>query len=100
MDYSPSASAPSHHPIHGIGVEDRGRVAHVWLDRPPVNAFNIEMLVQLREVLGVLAADKRPVLLFGTREIFSAGFDIKQAAADVPVADELSRELLASLHDY
>jgi enoyl-CoA hydratase/carnithine racemase len=100
MDHSTSAPTTEPLPTHGVLVETRGPVAYVRFDRPPVNAFSAEMLVRFRDVLSEFAADKRPVLLAGTRGIFSAGFDIKQSAAEVARADELSRDVLAHLRQY
>jgi len=100
MDHSISAPITAPLSTHGVIIETRGPVAYVRFDRPPVNAFNAEMLVRFRDVLGEFAADNRPVLLAGTRRIFSAGFDIKQSAAEVARADELSRDVLARVRHH
>jgi enoyl-CoA hydratase/carnithine racemase len=100
MNHSISAPITGPIPIHGVLVESQGPVASVRFDRPPVNAFNAEMLVRFRDVLSEFAADKRPVLLSGTRGMFSAGFDIKQSVAEIARADELSRDVLGRLRHY
>ena len=100
MNHSISAPSAEPLPIHGVAIETRGRVAYVRFDRPPVNAFNAEMLVRFREVLNECAADLRPILLVGTRGIFSAGFDIKKSSVEVARGDELSREVLDRLRQY
>jgi len=100
MNHSISAPITAPLPGHGVFLETRGPVAYVRFERPPVNAFNAEMLVRFREVLSDCAADLRPLVLTGTREIFSAGFDIKQPAAEIARADELSRDVLARIQQH
>jgi enoyl-CoA hydratase len=49
----------------------------IWLDNPPVNAINRDVIATLREELGELAAETRVVVLRGKGDrAFSAGVDI------------------------
>jgi len=100
MNHSIAAPVTEPLPSHGVLIEARGPVAYIRFDRPPVNAFDAEMLVRFRELLSDCAADLRPLVLAGTRGIFSAGFDIKQSAAEIARADKLSRDVLARLQQY
>jgi enoyl-CoA hydratase len=69
------SSAPSH---AGLAIDLNGPHVTIRLDRPPVNAFTIEMFGRLSDVLEELRNDSRPILIAGSKAIFSAGFDIKQ----------------------
>ncbi|MFH2204375.1 MAG: enoyl-CoA hydratase-related protein [Elusimicrobiota bacterium] len=63
-----------------IRVEQDGRTAVVWLNRPKVhNAFNDVMIRELREAFIGFAADAsvRSVLLTGEGKSFCAGVDLK-----------------------
>ena len=100
MSHSISTPGTAPLPSQGVAIEPLGRVACIRFDRPPVNAFDTEMLLRFREVLSECAADLRPLLLTGSPRIFSAGFDIKQSPADVARGDELSRDVLARLRQY
>ena len=57
-------------------VEDG--IAHLTLDRPPLNVLHIPMLRQLEEALGTLAADEavRVLVLDAAGRMFSAGVDV------------------------
>jgi enoyl-CoA hydratase len=63
-----------------ISVEWRGDTALVRFDRPPVNAFNLEFVTQLRARLDELATDVPAggVVITGTGSAFSAGVDFKE----------------------
>jgi enoyl-CoA hydratase len=69
------SSAPS---PTGLAVDLSGGYVTIRLDRPPVNAFTIDMFGRLSDLLEQLRGDPRPVLIAGSNAIFSAGFDIKQ----------------------
>ena len=62
-----------------VRAETRDRVAHVVLDRPEKkNAITAEMYVQLAEALAAADADARvrAILLYGSKDCFTAGNDI------------------------
>jgi enoyl-CoA hydratase/carnithine racemase len=68
-----------------IIVEKRGQVNWVTLNRPEsLNAINAAMATELRDYFGGLYEDDatRIVVLRGAGRAFSAGLDIKQAAAE------------------
>jgi enoyl-CoA hydratase/carnithine racemase len=64
-----------------LTVDDDG-VAVVRLDRPPVNALNLQMWRELRSVAMALAEDAgvRAVVLWGGERAFAAGADIREMA--------------------
>jgi enoyl-CoA hydratase len=70
-----------------ITIEERMDVTVVRLSRPPVNAFDLPMIEELR--LTFEGLEKRPsqvgVVLTGTGQTFSAGVDTKAYAAYEPV---------------
>jgi len=68
-----------------ISVEKTGQVDRVTLNRPEsLNAINTPMVTELRDYFGNLYEDSstRVVVLRGAGRAFSAGLDIKQAAAE------------------
>ncbi len=70
-----------------IALERRDGVVVLSLNRPKANAFNFQMIAELRSALKNAARDPatRVVLLTGSDHIFSAGQDVKefgQAAED------------------
>jgi 3,2-trans-enoyl-CoA isomerase len=55
-----------------------GLVQELRLDRPPVNAIDINLVVQLTERLRAIPLEgKRALVLSGSQGIFSGGFDVK-----------------------
>lgn len=68
-------------------------VATIRIDRPPVNAFSFQVLVELVEAAGRLAQDRdvRAVVIWGGPTIFSAGIDVGHFTTKEPVS---LRELL------
>jgi enoyl-CoA hydratase/carnithine racemase len=70
-----------------ITIEERTDVTVVRLSRPPVNAFDLSMIEELRLTFEELEA--RPsqvgVVLTGTGQTFSAGVDTKAYTAYEPV---------------
>src|SRR4051794_29616475 len=63
-----------------IGVERRGDVALVRIDRPPANALDAALLAEGHEVVGRLRDDPpRAVVVTGRDGFFSAGVDLKVA---------------------
>jgi len=61
-----------------ISEYNYGLVQEVRLARPPVNAFDVNLVQQLTERLRLLPLEgKRAVVLSGPEGLFSGGFDIK-----------------------
>ena len=89
--------------VKRVEVETDGGVARVWLNRPEVrNAFDGEMVTELRGVLDDLAADEtvRVVVLGGRGPVFSAGADLgwmKTVAGFGPEDNLREADALASL---
>jgi enoyl-CoA hydratase/carnithine racemase len=57
-----------------------GEVATVWLDRPPTNLLNIEMVEELNDALSSLRGKRAVEVLVirGSRDVFSEGFDLEE----------------------
>lgn len=72
----------------------------IRLDRPPVNAFTVEMLESFSAVLAAARADPRPVLITGGPGVFSAGFDLKRPAPDQRSADEAAHGGITALQEH
>lgn len=72
-----------------IHLEVRERVATLLLDRPPVNAWDVEQLDRFEEALGMLQTDKEVavVVVRGTGRHFSAGADIAMMTATLEKGD-------------
>ncbi|MBD3237729.1 MAG: enoyl-CoA hydratase/isomerase family protein, partial [Candidatus Eisenbacteria bacterium] len=66
--------------IHGtVRLERHGALARVILDRPKIrNAFNDEMLTDLREIFATLrdTSDVRVIILTGEGQAFCGGADL------------------------
>jgi enoyl-CoA hydratase/carnithine racemase len=58
-------------------------IGTIRLDRPPMNALNIEIQEGLRAAAQALSADDqvRAVIVYGGEKVFAAGADIKEMAA-------------------
>jgi len=71
------------HEFVRLTIDDDG-VAVVRLDRPPVNALNVQMWRELRAVATTLAEDAaaRAVVLWGGDRTFAAGADIREMAGE------------------
>ena len=85
------------HPAEGRGrqappevrLDLVGGVARIRFDRPPVNAFTVDMFRQLRAHLERVSESLVPVLLTGANGRFSAGFDVNQPGrSDAATANE------------
>jgi enoyl-CoA hydratase len=60
-----------------IDVEERDDIAVVWLDRPPVNALDAELLRDIVHTFRAIEeSDARAVVLTGRGTAFSAGADL------------------------
>lgn len=64
--------------------EVKRKVARITLNRPPVNAFNLDLFKRLNDRLEEAEKDERAkcLLLKSTGKIFSAGFDMKIKPGD------------------
>ena len=75
-------------------------VARIRFDRPPVNAFTVDMFRQLRAHLRRAGESLVPVLLTGANGRFSAGFDVNQRGLnDAATADE-AHQCVAAIQDH
>lgn len=62
----------------GVHVEDREAVRIITVDRPPVNAINMEMLDALDHAIReAQSSAAHALMLTGAGEVFSAGIDTK-----------------------
>jgi enoyl-CoA hydratase len=75
-------------------------VIRIRLQRPPVNALTIEVIDRLRATLVTIRDDPRPVMLCGMPRAFSAGFDVKQPAADSQAAGAAASACLDALRAH
>jgi enoyl-CoA hydratase len=79
-----------------ISVTGDAGVSLLAIDRPPANAMDVELLVELVAALESLAADPPPALVItGRPGFFSAGVDLKAAPTYGP--DE-QRQLVESIN--
>jgi enoyl-CoA hydratase/carnithine racemase len=83
-----------------IAVEIATDHIHLRLNRPPVNAFTVEMLRKLTEFITNVVDDPRPLLLSGGHEIFSAGFDTKTPTSDPAGANRAALDCLRALRAH
>jgi crotonobetainyl-CoA hydratase len=78
-----------------VRVEIRGRVMEITLDRPPVNAINQELSDQLYGALCRLRDDddlRVGIVTGGGEKCFSAGWDLKAAAAAIEADRDAEEE--------
>ena len=74
-----------------VRTERRGAVLEVTLDRPKANAIDAATSRRMSEVFADFAADESlrvAILTGGGEKFFSAGWDLKAAAAGVAAADD------------
>jgi enoyl-CoA hydratase len=65
-----------------LDLERRGGVDVLWLDRPPVNAADLDLLTALADTVDGLERDSdRPLVLGGRGRSFSAGADLHAVLA-------------------
>lgn len=62
--------------------EISGGIGTIRLDRPPMNALNVQVQEELRAAAGAATADAgvRAVIVYGGGKVFAAGADIKEMA--------------------
>jgi enoyl-CoA hydratase len=75
-----------------IGDGEDAGIATIRLDRPPMNALNIQVQEELRDAAAQAAdrSDVRAVVLYGGPKVFAAGADIKEMAT-MSYADMVAR---------
>jgi enoyl-CoA hydratase/carnithine racemase len=63
-----------------VRLETADGIGTIRLDRPPMNALNIQIQEELREVARQVTADEaiRAVVVYGGEKVFAAGADIKE----------------------
>ncbi|MBM3505025.1 MAG: 3-hydroxyacyl-CoA dehydrogenase [Alphaproteobacteria bacterium] len=83
-----------------VRVETSDRVARILIDRPPVNAMNVDVRRGLLEALSVLRGDAGidGAILAGAGGRFCAGSDIEEF--DAPPAAPSSVEVFAALENF
>jgi enoyl-CoA hydratase len=81
----------------GIRADLAGEVARICFDRPPVNAFTVDMFRRLRALLEQEGDRPRPVLLTGANGRFSAGFDMRQPAPGDAATAQEARSCIAAI---
>lgn len=84
----------------GVSVSYRPDAVRICLDRPPVNAFTVEMLGYITAVIDDACADPRPMLITGSSRIFSAGFDVKYPAPDTPAVNAAARKCITAVQQH
>jgi methylglutaconyl-CoA hydratase len=89
--------------MSGLRVERDGPFARVSLDRPDVrNAFNAELIRELRETFEALSRESpdalRGVVLSGTGSVFCAGADVEWMRSAAALSVEDNERDAAALH--
>lgn len=84
----------------GVRLDLDGGVARISFDRPPVNAFTVDMFRQLRTCLEQAGEGPRPVLLAGGNGRFSAGFDVRQPGLGDAATEEEARGCIAAIQEH
>jgi enoyl-CoA hydratase/carnithine racemase len=76
-------------------------IGTIRLERPPMNALNIEIQEDLRSAANAFAADEdvRAVVVYGGEKVFAAGADIKEMADMSYVAMSARASALSSAFD-
>jgi enoyl-CoA hydratase/carnithine racemase len=75
-----------------VRLETDGAIATIRLDRPPMNALNVQVQEELRAVAAQATetAGIRAVVVYGGEKVFAAGADIKEMA-DMSYVDMAER---------
>ena len=65
-----------------VRLEVDGGVATIRLDRPPMNALNVQVQEELRAAAAEVGrrSDVSAVVLYGGEKVFAAGADVKEMA--------------------
>jgi enoyl-CoA hydratase len=96
----PGRPAPAGIQSVGVRVGYDEDAIRIRIDRPPVNAFTVEMFRTLASIFERAAEDPRPVLLCGGDSIFSAGFDIKAPYSDPETVNAAARKCVAAVQQH
>jgi enoyl-CoA hydratase/carnithine racemase len=83
-----------------VRVETDDAIATIRLDRPPMNAINAQLRVELAAAATAVADDQqaRAAIIYGGERVFAAGADIKDMAdADYTTMAVVSRQLQDAL---
>src|SRR5919106_1871395 len=69
-----------------VRVERDGAVTVVRIDRPKVNALNVQVVDELNDACAQIEGDSsvRAAVLYGGERTFSAGADLKEMAEGTP----------------
>src|SRR4051812_48945505 len=75
-----------------VRLEVDGGIGTIRLDRPPMNALNVQVQEELRAVAQEAGdrSDVSAVVVYGGEKVFAAGADIKEMAA-MEYADMVAR---------
>lgn len=75
-----------------VNVEVDGGIGTIRLERPPMNALNVQVQEELRAAAQAVTADSRiaAVVVYGGPKVFAAGADIKEMA-DMSYVDMAAR---------
>ena len=78
-----------------VNVERRGSVAIVRIDRPKVNALNVQVVEELHGACAELEGDRavRAAVVYGGERTFSAGADLNEMAEGSP--DDVRKRVCA-----
>ena len=62
-----------------LKISEHGSVAEIRMDRPPVNAMNLEFINELHKAhVGLCADDAKAIVISGKEGLFSAGLDVPE----------------------
>jgi len=62
-----------------LKIAEHGLVAEIRMDRPPVNAMNLEFINELHKAhAGLCADDAKAIVISGKEGLFSAGLDVPE----------------------
>jgi enoyl-CoA hydratase len=81
-------------------VQHDADAIRVYLRRPPVNAFTVEMLHSLEAIVAGVRDEDRPLIVTGSLSVFSAGFDVKHPAPDPVTVTAVARRCVAALQAH
>ena len=81
MTVTPPAG-PQTIPSEHVRVEVEDGIATIRLDRPPMNALNVQVQEEIRAAAAQVSADPavHAVVLYGGEKVFAAGADVKEMA--------------------
>jgi enoyl-CoA hydratase/carnithine racemase len=86
-----------------VRVEIEQAIATIRLDRPPMNALNAQVTLELAQAAAQVSGDDeiRAVVIYGGEKVFAAGADIKEMAqasyADISVTSKRLQDSLTAI---